>query len=504
MVGSARPARWRWAPAVASLFLVITALPAAERESAPADHPRGDLINTAARWGTDLFPAPPSDPSALARRWIESLGGPIDASGLVRAVAAENRPLIDLFLQAGADLNARDEEGRTPLLTAVLTKNWTLLNDLLKRGADPNLADLHGLTPLMAAASLSQLTALTALADHGANLDAPDQRRHTALDYALDQEADAALRLLLNRGARVTGACCDGHDLLTHAIETGYWAKIELVLAHEPPNLVWNAASRRALSAAIEDRSETRTRLLLSKHPAPPTPEGRAQPLLAYAVRKGDFASFRLLLRCGADPNTPLGSPVEKSFSENIPHVFLKRALEEDRGLTTLMLAAGLGRIDFVQALLEKGARRNQCTEKEKNSALIFAAHADAAETMQLLMGDCPTPDHMRIEISLSDQRATVLRDGVPILESRVSTGKSGYETPSGRYVITDKEPVHRSTIYKVPMPFFMRLNCRDFGMHEGVVPDYPASHGCIRLPSDMARKLYKEIPLGTLVEIGS
>ena len=51
-------------------------------------------------------------------------------------------------------------------------------------------------------------------------------------------------------------------------------------------------------------------------------------------------------------------------------------------------------------------------------------------------------------------------------------------------------------------MPFFMRLNCRDFGMHEGVVPDHPASHGCIRLPGEIARRLFKEIPVGTLVSI--
>ena len=68
--------------------------------------------------------------------------------------------------------------------------------------------------------------------------------------------------------------------------------------------------------------------------------------------------------------------------------------------------------------------------------------------------------------------------------------------------MITDKNLVHRSTIYKVDMPFFMRLNCKDFGMHEGVVPGYPASHGCIRLPGAMARRLFKEIPIGTLVSI--
>jgi len=51
-------------------------------------------------------------------------------------------------------------------------------------------------------------------------------------------------------------------------------------------------------------------------------------------------------------------------------------------------------------------------------------------------------------------------------------------------------------------MPYFMRLSCLDFGMHEGVVPNYLASHGCIRLPGETARKLFAEIPIGTLVTV--
>ena len=95
-----------------------------------------------------------------------------------------------------------------------------------------------------------------------------------------------------------------------------------------------------------------------------------------------------------------------------------------------------------------------------------------------------------------------VIKDGVTVFTTQCSTGRQGFTTPVGSYVITDKDRDHRSTIYKVPMPYFMRLNCRDFGMHEGVVQPYPASHGCIRLPSEAARKLFVEIPIGTVVMI--
>ena len=117
-----------------------------------------------------------------------------------------------------------------------------------------------------------------------------------------------------------------------------------------------------------------------------------------------------------------------------------------------------------------------------------------------MLLGSGPRPEELRIEISLASQQATVIRNGVPALRTDVSTGRRGFSTPSGRFVITDKKRHHQSSIYKVPMPYFMRLNCRDFGMHEGYVPNYPASHGCIRLPSSAARKLFAEIPIGTVV----
>jgi lipoprotein-anchoring transpeptidase ErfK/SrfK len=118
------------------------------------------------------------------------------------------------------------------------------------------------------------------------------------------------------------------------------------------------------------------------------------------------------------------------------------------------------------------------------------------------LLGGGPSPDQLRIEITLASQRAAVIKDGVSVFDTVCSTGRSGFSTRTGDFVITDKDRNHRSTIYKVDMPYFMRLSCLDFGMHEGAVPNYPASHGCIRLPGEAARKLFAEIPVGTLVTV--
>src|SRR5207237_10063395 len=112
------------------------------------------------------------------------------------------------------------------------------------------------------------------------------------------------------------------------------------------------------------------------------------------------------------------------------------------------------------------------------------------------------TPDELRSEITLGMQQVALVKDRIPVYHGRCSTGRTGYSTKRGEFVITNKERNHRSTIYHVEMPYFMRLSCLDFGMHAGYVPNHPASHGCIRLPEDAARKFFSEIPVGTLVSV--
>jgi lipoprotein-anchoring transpeptidase ErfK/SrfK len=76
------------------------------------------------------------------------------------------------------------------------------------------------------------------------------------------------------------------------------------------------------------------------------------------------------------------------------------------------------------------------------------------------------------------------------------------YETPTGKFVITDKHRSRVSSIYDVEMPYFMRLSCSAVGMHAGSLPGYPASHGCIRMPAEAAREMFKIVEVGTLVSI--
>lgn len=108
----------------------------------------------------------------------------------------------------------------------------------------------------------------------------------------------------------------------------------------------------------------------------------------------------------------------------------------------------------------------------------------------------------MSIHVSIGRQQAVFYKDGRVALVTPVSTGKPGFPTPVGEFVVTDKDRLRRSTLYPAYMPYFMRMSCRDFGMHAGDLPGYPASHGCIRLPAGNAERLFREVDIGTLVTI--
>jgi lipoprotein-anchoring transpeptidase ErfK/SrfK len=122
---------------------------------------------------------------------------------------------------------------------------------------------------------------------------------------------------------------------------------------------------------------------------------------------------------------------------------------------------------------------------------------------MRLILGRDPLREERHIEVRLSEQKATLFDSaGNELFTTKVSTGRRGFATPTGEFVITDKNRDWTSTIYHASMPYFQRLSCSDFGLHQGNVPGYPASHGCIRVPPGNAAKLFSMTETGDRVII--
>ena len=107
------------------------------------------------------------------------------------------------------------------------------------------------------------------------------------------------------------------------------------------------------------------------------------------------------------------------------------------------------------------------------------------------------------VTVNLDEQMAYVYRNGQRIGRSTVSTGKKGHDTPVGVFSILQKNKDHYSRKYNnAPMPNMQRLTWDGIALHAGNLPGYPASHGCVRLPVDIAPLIYQKVKVGTSVEI--
>ena len=107
--------------------------------------------------------------------------------------------------------------------------------------------------------------------------------------------------------------------------------------------------------------------------------------------------------------------------------------------------------------------------------------------------------------ISLSDQHISIYNGDGLVVRSSISSGMAGHRTPMGVFSIIQRNRWHRSNIYaNAPMPFMQRLTWSGVALHLGVVPGYPASHGCVRLPSAFAQQLWGMTKIGERVMIAS
>ncbi len=248
----------------------------------------------------------------------------------------------------------------------------------------------------------------------------------------------------------------------------------------------------------------TDTALLLLMHGADPnTPGIDGHPPIAIASLRRHPQLLRILLADGADPNVAFSSPHSKDFLSIIPDEYLRDEMKSQRNVTPLMACSARGDVEAVTLLLGWGADKQKHTLPNYRYAINFAADQRYLYVMRLLLGRDPEREpRVLITVDLSRQKAVLSVEGVVKLETSISTGKRGYSTPSGRYVITNKYKNWISTLYDVPMPYFMRLNCSAIGLHSGYVTGRPASHGCIRLPHEMSKRFFELAGVGDEVNI--
>jgi ankyrin repeat protein len=431
---------------------------------------------------------------------------------------------------AGADPNIRDMNGLTLLDRAVADAKPDKIALLLKIGADPNGSDpsATSASPLEKAFSSGNRNLFRVFLDHGAK---PKEGNWDAWLWKAFKNRDHEIaRMLLAHGARANTRGRDGLLLVEVAAMAHQGSFVKMLTDYGNP-------TGNALYLSIAHGDVDMVSLLVScglpvnasRIPSRDTPLGVAirkkqdrvaswlikngadvnlrlqegQAPLHLAIATGCHRTVKDLLAAGADPNTPFTLPVSPAFLKQVRPGPLRWSLKYDRNVTPLMMASDSGVIPTARYLLQAGAKKNVWTRSSSIWPINFASQRNDIKMMRLILGKDPHREQRHIEIKLSEQRARLFDEaGNEIFSTKVSTGRKGYATPTGEFVITDKNRDWTSTIYHASMPYFQRLSCRDFGLHQGVVPNYPASHGCIRVPAGNAAKLFSITQAGDRVRI--
>ena len=438
--------------------------------------------------------------------------------------------VLPKLVAAGADPNAPGPKCRTLLEAAIEERDVRMIALLLRLGADPHFR--HGAegaqSPWERAMADSDPWCFELLLAHGTR--PPGGAWDSCLWLAYQRADHDKARLLLKHGAggvsrgpqgllpveAATAAgdagflklfldyACPPGRALEHALARGDHRLASLLLAGGvSPDGTRIPGRETPLSAALRRGHDHLAAMLIDAGAdiSLLTPEGQSP--LHLAVATSCHRSVKQLLARGGDPNAPFAQPVSTAFVRLLRPGAMRWVLKYDRGATLLMLAADTSCVPAARHLLRAGAKANVRTRMSALWPINFASRRGDVPMMRLFLGRDPGHEERVIEIRLSEQCARLYdAAGNELFHTKVSTGRAGFATPTGEFAITNKHRHWKSTLYHASMPYFQRLSCGDFGLHQGNVPGYPASHGCIRVPAGNAARLFELTQTGDRVRI--
>jgi hypothetical protein len=160
-------------------------------------------------------------------------------------------------------------------------------------------------------------------------------------------------------------------------------------------------------------------------------------------------------------------------------------------------LVAGVA-LAFLASLISDA---DAATRRSNRDLVNKAGKAQKAQPKEPFPGMQNGP--LQIVVSIGGQHATLYANGVRVEQTKVSTGTASNPTPLGVFSVIEKDRWHRSNLYNAaPMYFMHRLTWSGVAMHEGMLPGYAASHGCIRMPTGFVSRLWQVSKLGVRVVI--
>ena len=230
-------------------------------------------------------------PAVVAAAIVAAAGALPDSSladeSLAALIEAGDSAAALRLVEAGADVDAAQGDGTTPLHWAVYRIEPALVDALLARGADPNATNLYGSSPLSEAVKIADPVLVEKLLAAGADPEAPNADGQTALMLAARAGALDVARLLLEHGADVNRReLWRGQTALMWAADEAQTELTRLLIEH---------------GADVDARSQVNDwpRNVTAEPRTKNLPAGGFTPLL-YAARQGCLECARHLVDAGA------------------------------------------------------------------------------------------------------------------------------------------------------------------------------------------------------------
>ncbi|WP_193213903.1 L,D-transpeptidase [Luteolibacter marinus] len=114
---------------------------------------------------------------------------------------------------------------------------------------------------------------------------------------------------------------------------------------------------------------------------------------------------------------------------------------------------------------------------------------------------------NVRVKLSTSAQRLYLVEGNEVLLATPICVGTASARTPQGTFRIRAKTAQRRrasSPGAGYPMTYWMEFYSASYGMHWGFVKPYPATHGCVRMPLNSARKVFNTVRVGTPIDVAT
>ncbi len=303
-----------------------------------------------------------------AKKDLQRMNIPFTTDSFLQSAKDGNNEVLKLFLDAGMNVNERNEKGRTALLEAVAANRPETVRTLLERGADPNADAEDGRPPVLIASLEGSAEVVSALLSKGASTESAGKDGMTLLMAAARGGNATLVKRLLDEGANVNAADIYGNTPLINATLTGQVEIAKMLLEHgADPNAKTGKSRGTALhTAAIWGKTEVAKLLLDHGAEINAHDEDYGMTPLTVASLKGHADLVELLAAKGADVgatdkrgNSPLILASDEG-NEKVIGALIKggadvNAKGED-GVTPLIAASLRGKTAVVKALIDAGA----------------------------------------------------------------------------------------------------------------------------------------------------